>query len=90
MADAADKDPDPLKKGPIIRVNGQELTSPTEELTYQGVVRLAIDREPDSNEVYTVTFQDAVRTPDGTLVRGDPAVKVQDGTTFTVTLSDQT
>ena len=73
-----------------IIVNGRRKVVTESELTYDEVVRLALDPPPvGPNWMITVSFRNgAGRPPEGTLVEGQQ-VKVKDGTVFVVTATDK-
>ena len=59
------------------------------QFTYEEAVRLAFPNlKPDFE--YSVNVDGAVRREDGDFVEGDPPVKVQEGTTFTIDETDNT
>ena len=79
-----------------IVVNAREKVIPSSELSADGelsftqVVNLAYDQLPSGPDiVFTVSYRDgAGRPPEGRLVEGQSA-KIQDGTVFIVSFTDQ-
>ncbi len=72
-----------------IIVNGRKKVVTSSELSFNEVVWLAFDPPPSGpNIMITVTYRNgAGRPPEGTLVEGQN-VKIQDGTIFNVTATD--
>lgn len=81
--------PDPDKNFHIT-VNGRPKTVPSDELTFDEVVRLAFDPPPTGKAImFAVTYRDGGgRPPEGSLAPG-ATVKVKDGTVFNVTATDK-
>ena len=77
--------PDQGKQFDII-VNGRERTVPSDELTFDEIVKLAFDPPPTGpNIMFSVTYRNGGgRPPEGSLAPGG-TVKVQEGTVFNVT-----
>ncbi|WP_328933610.1 MULTISPECIES: multiubiquitin domain-containing protein [unclassified Streptomyces] len=73
-----------------IVVNAREKTVRQDTLTFEEVVRLALDPVPSGpNVLITVSFRHAHQKPaDGTLSTGE-SVEIKDGTVFTVVATDK-
>ena len=73
-----------------IIVNGRPKTVPSDELTFDEVVRLAFDPPPTGRAImFAITYRDGGgRPPEGSLAPG-VTVKVKDGTVFNVTATDK-
>ena len=73
-----------------VTVNGRPKTVPSDELTFDEVVRLAFDPPPTGKAImFAVTYRDGGgRPPEGSLAPGT-TVKVKDGTVFNVTATDK-
>ena len=81
--------PDQGKQFDII-VNGRERTVPSDELTFDEIVKLASTPRPTGpNIMFSVTYRNGGgRPPEGSLAPGG-TVKVQEGTVFNVTATDK-
>jgi hypothetical protein len=79
------------EKQVTIIVNAQQKTVTKEALTFDDVVEIAFPGHPnDPNIIYTVTYRKAEGPrPEGTLVEGQTAVKIKDGTIFNVARTDK-
>jgi len=77
-------------KATTIIVNGRSKTVTTRELTFDEIVKLAIDNPPSGpNVVITVTYHKGHGDkPEGSLLPGK-AVKVKNGMIFDVTATDK-
>ena len=73
-----------------IIVNGRQKVVASDEVSYDDVLSLAYDPVPSGPDIlFTVTFRNgAGRPPTGTLTSGRK-VKIKDGTTFNVTVTDK-
>ena len=73
-----------------IVVNAREKTVHTDELTFEHVVRLAVDPVPTGpNILITVSYRNAAgHKSAGTLVKGE-TVKIKNETVFNVTVTDK-
>ncbi|MFI8877879.1 multiubiquitin domain-containing protein [Streptomyces sp. NPDC055243] len=73
-----------------IVVNAREKTVHQDTLTFEEVVRLALDPVPSGpNVLITVSFRHAHQKPaDGTLSTGE-SVQIKNGTVFTVVATDK-
>ncbi|MFG2939691.1 multiubiquitin domain-containing protein [Streptomyces sp. NPDC048282] len=73
-----------------IVVNAREKTVHQDTLTFEEVVRLALDPVPSGpNVLITVSFRHAHQKPaDGTLSNGE-SVEIKNGTVFTVVATDK-
>lgn len=60
------------KKGTMIVINGRDTEVYEKRLTFEQVVRLAMDEyKPDDNVVYTVSYSKGNRPDKGMMVSGD-------------------
>ena len=89
QAKGMDKMPDDKDKFDII-INAREVSVNEDELSFDGVVKLAFPTPPSGTDIhFIVTFRNgAGRPPEGTLTEGHE-VKIQDGTVFDVTPNDR-
>jgi Multiubiquitin len=73
-----------------IIVNAREKTVKKEELTFDEIVKLALDTPPSGeNIVFTITYRKGPgNKPEGTLTQGQ-SVKVKDSMIFNVTATDK-
>jgi hypothetical protein len=74
----------PAKRRTIILVNGCSFTISDDEITYSGVVKLALAEKARENVLYTVIYERGVKGDSvGSLTPGK-SVKIRDGMVFSV------
>src|SRR5260221_2719376 len=67
-----------------IIVNGERKTIPSREVSYTEVVALAYPTPPSPDTMFTVTYRNAVKPKEGSLVDGQSVDVKEEGTIFNV------
>ena len=67
-----------------IIVNGERKTIPSREVSYTEVVALAYPTPPSPDTMFTVTYRNAVKPKEGSLVDGQSVEVREEGTIFNV------
>jgi hypothetical protein len=68
----------------VIIVNGEQKTVESKQVTYEQVVALAYPTPPDPNTIFTVTYRNAQKPHEGSLVEGQSVEVKKEGTIFNV------
>ncbi|MDP9340546.1 MAG: multiubiquitin domain-containing protein [Actinomycetota bacterium] len=76
-------------KGFTIIVNAQEKVVPDEGVSFDEVTKLAYPTPPFAQTMYTVTFRNAKKPKEGTLVEGQSVEVKKHGTIFNVKATDK-
>lgn len=79
------------KKDKDIRiiVNGEPKTVEDEQVSYEEVVKLAYPTPPFPDTMFTVTYRNAKKPKEGTLVEGQSVEVKKNGTIFNVKATDR-
>lgn len=72
-----------------IVVNGEPKTVESEEVSFEEVTKLAYPTPPFADTMFTVTFRNAKKPKEGTLVEGQSVEVKKDGTIFNVKATDR-
>ena len=75
----------PTGQKATIVVNGQQVTVPDREVTYDEVTKIAYPTPPAPDTRYAVTFRDAQKPKEGDLGPGGSVSVKKEGTIFNVT-----
>lgn len=88
-AAAAEAAEDKKEKDYRIIVNGQPKTVESEAVSFDDVTKLAYPTPPFPDTMFIVTFRNAKKPKEGTLVEGQSVEVKKDGTIFNVKATDR-
>lgn len=86
---ASTEQQDKKDKDYTIIVNAEEKTVESEVVSFDEVTKLAYPTPPFADTFYTVTYRNAHKPKEGTLVEGQTVEVKKDGTIFNVKATDK-